>query len=171
MRFITRAAVFLAFCASAVADRAPDASAAIDRDVESLVQLLGDGVSVGYPEFRSVSFGKILGSEREDAVALFSIEGFHGGNVHFEYLAIFEAVEPAILGAKHSKSYRLAAVSRIGGRGWRTFDFKSVALLRNGVRLTGKKATDSDPSCCPSVPIQVLFRIDRDRIIESATGE
>jgi hypothetical protein len=103
MRFITPGVVLLGFCASAVADGTSDASAAINRDVESLVQLLGDGVSVGYPEFRSISFGKILGSEREDAVALFSIEGFGGGNGHFEYLAIFEAVDPTDLDAMHPK--------------------------------------------------------------------
>ena len=139
----------------------------IEKDVERLVSLFGDGVAVSYPRFRHTTFGKIFGSKREDAIALFNIEGFHGGNYHAEYLAFFEAVEPDHVAGYTNRLFRLVAVTQIGGRMWRSFDWKTIKLGSGSVTLSGKKWGPQDAACCPTVPIQVAFRVKEGFISES----
>src|SRR5437868_5607921 len=65
----------------------------INTEINRLVELYSDGIAVGYPEYRHVKFTDVLPGTGATAVALFSVEGFLGGNLHEEYLAIFEPVE------------------------------------------------------------------------------
>jgi len=131
----------------------------VEHEVERLVELFSDGIAVGYPEYRHVKFAKLLDGEGEAAVALFSVEGFLGGNLHEEYLALFEPVEAADIDGKKTNPYRLLAVRKIGGRGWRTFDWDTVQITPGAVRLRGKQWQAKDPGCCPTAPISVTFRV------------
>lgn len=139
----------------------------IDGEIDRLVALYSDGIAVGYPEYRHVKFAKVLESNGDVAVALFSVEGFLGGNLHEEYLAVFEPVEAADIDGRKTNPYRLLAVQKIGGRGWRTFDWDTVQFARGSVRLKGKQWKAQDPGCCPSAPIAVTFRISDDAIREA----
>ena len=141
--------------------------ALIEKDVDQLVALFSDGVAVEYHPYRHIEFGKILGSDQEDAVALFSIENFHGGTEDAEYLAFFQPVEQIQFAGRTTHPYRLVAVTKIGGRSWRSFDPKTMKLGSGFVALSGAKYGPEDAACCPSVPIQVTFRVNKGFISES----
>lgn len=136
---------------------APVPEASLDRDISRLVELFSDGQAYNDPAFRHVVYGKVFGGSRNDAIALFSIEGFQGGNLHAEYLAFFQAIEPQ--GGSAAQPFRLVAVTQIGGRGSRTFDWETARLGPGGVRLVGKRWGPDDASCCPSLPVSVSFRV------------
>ena len=156
---------FLAWSTAAFADAPRETF--IDGEIDRLVALYSDGVATGYPEYRHVKFAKILASDGDAAVALFSVEGFQGGNLHEEYLAVFEPVEAADIDGKKTNPYRLLVVRKIGGRGWRTFDWDTAQFARGSVRLKGKQWKAQDPGCCPSAPIAVTFRVRDDAISEA----
>lgn len=65
-----------------------------------------------------------------------------------------------------SHPYRLVAVAKIGGRGWRTFDWKSAKITSLSVTVSGLQWQDQDPGCCASKPITVTFRLEHERITE-----
>lgn len=110
----------------------------IDAEIDRLVALYSDGIAVGYPEYRHVKFAQLLGQGNDAAVALFSVEGFEGGNLHEEYLAVFEPVETADVDGKKTNPYRLLVARKIGERGWRTFDWDTVQIARGAITLNGK---------------------------------
>ena len=157
-------AVALAFPASAAET---SATKFIDAEIERLVALYSDGIAVGYPEYRHVKFAKLLEAGGDAAVALFSVEGFEGGNLHEEYLAVFEPVEGAEIDGRKTNPYRLLAAQKIGGRGWRTFDWDTVQIARGSIVLKGKKWTAADPGCCPSAAITATFRVRDDALVEA----
>jgi hypothetical protein len=160
--------ITLVVSVAAVAVAAPQSKTPIQKDIEKLVALYSDGFATSYPKYWHIEFGKIFGGSREDAVAIFSIEGFDGGNDDHQYLAFFEAVdmEPAVNGK--NRPFRLVAVTQIGGRGWREFDYQKVKQLgANFVTLNGQAYGPKDAMCCPSVPIQVTFHIKNCTISES----
>ena len=133
----------------------------VNAELGKLVDLLGDGIACEYPSFRAVKFGKLFQQGEDGVVALFSIEGFGGGNNNSEYLAIFEAVPRGGPARKKSKKYRLVAVTQIGGRWWRTFDNQSVVLGPSRVQISGKNWQPEDPGCCPSQAFTATFKIDQ----------
>jgi hypothetical protein len=157
----------LIFVVSISARASLSPQAFIQKDVDRLVALFSDGIAVNYPEYRHIEFGKIFPSGRDDAIVLFNVEGFQGGNDHAEYLAFFESFEQAQIAGVMSHPFRLVAVTQIGGRGWRSFDWKKVKLGSGCVSLDGLKCGPNDPECCPSVPIRVTFRVTEGFIAES----
>jgi hypothetical protein len=145
----------------------PDIPPYIDNAVTALVAQFSDGMAVSYPEFRYIVRGKVFDSGGKDAVAFFSIEGFHGGNYHAEYMALFAAVPPEGAGAdKNAHPFRLVAVAQIGGRGERTFRWKTARLRPNEITVSGLRWGKNDPGCCASRPIKVTFRVVNGNIVE-----
>lgn len=165
MRRLAFFALILISSMAAVA--APSRKLPIEKEVERLVALFSDGVAVEYPKSRHIEFGKIFGSEREDAIVLFSIEGFEGSNYHAEYLAFFESIEKTTVAGKPTRPFRLIAVTQIGGKRWRSFDGEGIKFGTGWVRLSGKKYGHEDADCCPTVPIQVTFCVKDGFISES----
>jgi hypothetical protein len=163
--YLLFAVAILAVTTSAHADESA-AAKFIDSEINRLVELYSDGIAVSYPEYRHVKFAKVLEQGGESAVALFSVEGFLGGNLHEEYLAVFEPVEAADIDGHKTNPYRLLAVQKIGGRGWRTFDWDTAQFARGSVRLKGQSWKAQDPGCCPSAPISVTFKLRDDAIVE-----
>lgn len=150
---------FIAIIAAESGMAGPPPKAPVEQSVEQLVALFSDGIAVGYPKYRHIEFGKIFGTEREDAVAIFNIEGFHGGNEDRQYLAFFESVEPDHTATRTSRPFRLAAVVQIGGRTWREFSWQKIKFGPASVTLTGLKYGAKDAACCPTVPIQATFLV------------
>jgi hypothetical protein len=138
----------------------------IEEDLKKLVALFSDGFATSYPQFQHIQFGRIFGSNLEDAVAIFNIEGFDGGNDHHQYLAFFKAVAPDP-DNKNFRPFQLVAVTQIGGRAWREFDWRNLKIGPNFVTLEGKTYGPKDAACCPSVPIQVTFQVTNGVISES----
>jgi hypothetical protein len=157
----------LAFTVTMTVLAAPSREALIEKNVDQLVALFSDGVAVEYPKYRHIEFGKIFGSDQEDVIALFSMEGFHGGNEDAEYLAFFQNVERVQIPGQIFRPFRLVAVTKIGGRSWRYFDWKTIKLGSGFVTISGEKYGPEDAACCPSVPIQVTFRVNKGLISES----
>jgi hypothetical protein len=157
----------LAFLVTIAAAAAPSRKALIETNVDQLVALFSDGVAVEYHPYRHIEFGKIFGSDQEDAIALFSIEDFHGGNEDAQYLAFFQSIDQLQFAGRTTHPFRLVAVTKISGRSWRSFDSKTIKLGSGFVTLSGKKYGPEDAACCPSVPIRVTFYVKDGFISES----
>jgi len=152
---------------TAVAAVAQPSKVPIEKEIGNLVALFSDGYAISYPQYWHIEFGKIFGTDREDAIAIFSIEGFDGGNDDHQYLAFFEAVDQVPAINSKSRPFRLVAVSQIGGRSWREFDWQKIKKIgTNFVTLTGNMYGPQDAACCPSVPIQVTFHVSSGTISE-----
>src|ERR1700741_4346373 len=116
----------LAFLVTISVAVAPSRKAFIENNVDQLVALFSDGIAVEVHPDRRIEFGKIFSSNQEDAIALFSLEGFHGGNEDAEYLAFFQSIEQVQMAGQTTRPFRLIAVTKIGGRSWRYFDLKTI---------------------------------------------
>lgn len=81
--------------------------------VQRLAELLRDSHATWYREATMVQFVKTGGEEV--ALAVFTVEGFGGGNNHTQYFAAF-SVEPDGQGAQH---FSFLDVLPIAGKGWR----------------------------------------------------
>ena len=136
---------------------APPTKTPIEQNVDQLVALFSDGLAVSYPKYRHIEFGKMFGTKRQDAVATFSIEGFHGGNEDRQYLAFLESVETDQAAGRTSRPFRLVAVVQVGGRMWREFNWQNMKFGPGSVTLSGLKYGAKDAACCPSVPIRATF--------------
>ena len=147
------------------AGAAPPSKAPIEKDINKLVGLFSDGLAISYPQYWQIEFGNVFGNGRQDAVAIFSLEGFDGGNDDHQYLALFKAVPPD--SALKPCPFRLVAVALVGGRLWREFDGQKIIIGTNSITLSGKKYGTKDAVCCPSVPIQVTFHLKDGVILES----
>ena len=145
----------------------PAAAGPIDQAVSRLVQLYGDGIAVNEPEFRSITYGHFFDEESADAIAMFSIEGFGGSNDHGEYIAFFQGVEPYQANGRKTRPFKLIATMQVGGREWRTFDWKSLAVRPGEVTISGKAWQPEDPGCCPSRTFTTSFRLREGRIVEA----
>ena len=165
-RFLPGFAVMIATWAGAThADVSADKF--IDAEIDRLVTLYSDGIAVGYPEYRHVKFARLRKGGGEDAIVLFSVEGFQGGNLHEEYLAVFEPVDAADITGKKANPYRLLATQKIGGRGWRTFDADGMQIAHGVIALKGKQWKADDPGCCPSAPVAATFLLRNDALVEA----
>jgi hypothetical protein len=139
----------------------------IQNDIKRLAAMFGDEFSTNYPAYTHIEFGKIFGGNQEDAVAIFSIEGFDGGNDDHQYLAFFKSTDTDPTLGRQPRPFRLVSVSQIGGRGWRYFDYQRIKQIgSNSVTLRGEKYGPTDAMFCPSVPIQVTFYVTNGFISE-----
>ena len=165
--------VLLALQAAALAAEVPPANPApdtarleIDNRVTGLIESFSDGSAVGYREFRTIAYGRLFGAAADDAVAMFSLEGFGGGNDVRQYLAFFAAPDPTEAVPGNARRYRLVAVRQVGGKYWRSFDGKTLKLDRRGVAVRGMAWSKDDPGCCPSLPTATVFAYDKGLIVE-----
>ncbi len=94
------------------------------------------------------------------AIAFFSIEGFHGGNTHTEYVAALTRSKRV---GGHPSKISLLGVIPIGRRGIRTVKSEDARIEERGdgfdVIVPALVYGPSDPMCCPSVGSQVRIRV------------
>jgi hypothetical protein len=131
---------------STPAAAAPADRQQIDRAISVLAGQFSDGIAVGLAQYRHIAFGRIFGGERDDAVALFSVEGYGGTNYHAEYLAFFASVPPEKAEGRKTRPFRLVAVIQVGGRGWRTFDYQNMMIRPQGVSCAAKLGAIRTPA-------------------------
>lgn len=84
--------------------------------IEKLVALLGDGYAVGYPA-ASMSQSLTLADQHPVVLAVFTVEGYKGGNNFRQFLAAFSPEQ-----AEGKTHYSLVDVIPIGAGGWRSLD-------------------------------------------------
>ncbi|MFL9709961.1 hypothetical protein [Methylobacillus sp. Pita1] len=87
---------------------------ALTAQVERLAALLSDGFAVGYPGATQTQVLSRHGQETT-TLAVFTVEGFGGGNNFRQYLAAFSSDEAA-----DKPYYSLLDVIPIGAGGWRS---------------------------------------------------
>ena len=138
----------------------------IQLRIKQLESLYSDGVAVGYPEFRQIQFTHLFESKNADAIAIFSIEGLHGGNGNSLYLAIFASVERGSWPKRKLNRYRLIGIERVGGKWWRILDWKSLRVEKSRLHFNGKRWLDNDAGCCPSQEFTTSFEITENGIRE-----
>lgn len=136
---------------SAHADAPPKTLAV---QIERLVELLGDGYSSGYPE---ASLYRLADPQQPDslAFAVFTVEGYGGGNGHVQYLAAFQRGQ----GRDGKEHYQFIDVTWIGGKSFRSIDdIDAMELLPAGgmrVHLSGMANSANDAPNFPSQPLRV----------------
>jgi len=151
----------------------PTQQAAMQLELDRLIAQFGDGVAETYSENPArIIYGNIFGEHQHDAVVLFNLEGYGGGNHHAEFIAFFSEQEQFEVAGKHTRPYLLVAVTKLGERGWRSFDFDSASIKKSAVTLKGKEMTSRDAMCCPSLAITRTFSIDEHgHLIEGKDGK
>ena len=100
--------------------------------IQNLTELLRDSYAVGYPEATIHKTIK-LSDDNEITLAVFTIEGFGGGNNHTQYLAGFTPEKDET----NKIHYQLIDVIPIGGKGSRgVFELNVNAKLDKKTRIT-----------------------------------
>ncbi|WP_417913181.1 hypothetical protein [Candidatus Electronema sp. TJ] len=137
----------------------------INNRVNALVILLSDNSADEYQEAREIAELDLDNDGHKLITALFSIEGFNGGNGHVQYLAVFVDRYEGI--STRPTRLTLLDFTPVGSKGWRSLCcFSSIRLVQNEVEInfdTKEYGTD-DPSCCPSVASHAVYRMKIDEI-------
>lgn len=147
--------------------------AAMQLELTRLTEQFGDGIAETYSENPArIVYGNFFDDHKNDAVVLFNLEGYGGGNHHAEFIAFFTEREQFDVAGKRNRPYLLVAVTKLGERGWRSFDFNSASIKQGTVTLKGKEMAPRDAMCCPSLTITRSFSVDEfDHIVESKDGK
>ena len=131
----------------------------INAKVTQLAAIMGDSFSQEYQRYRGI---QILRNDKEDllaAVAVFTIEGFAGGNNYTQFMAAFASL--SIEAEGHPKRMSLLDVMAIGGKGLRGVEFKNIRMRQSkqDVIITVPTAEygPKDAMCCPSIKSEAQF--------------
>lgn len=157
----------LAISPATTSSRAPaDAAFVVELGpkVDRLVELLRDGSATEDARARTITLVHLKEEDGElvapIAVVFLSIEAFHGGNGHTEYLAAFSRTTPPGAG---TAQVSLLGVIPVGGKGLRTLKFKEARVEPRDAGFEFVVPTlrygKSDAKCCPSVASEARFRV------------
>lgn len=145
-------ATLLLTCALGNAQPAAPEAKSVQEQVVHLVELLRDSYATGYPEATQVQTLKV--GDRSLTLAVFTIEGFNGGNNYTQYLALFSA-DVSEAGAVYQ---RLVDVMPIGAGGWRAVQPLAAKVVSEPAQvpllidLPGMENTAGDAVNFPSRP-------------------
>lgn len=140
---------------------------ALTIQIQHLVNLLSDGYAVGYPKatiFQTVKTRK----NNEITLAVFTIEGFGGGNNFSQYFAIFSP-ETTENGKQH---FMLIDVIPIGGGGWRSIERLNAKTKSDPkadetiITIDALENTDDDSPNFPSKKIAINLILKSGRLNE-----
>jgi len=136
-------------------------------EVRKLAESMTDGVATMYDEYVKIKYTDLsfTPGDKMDAVVLFSMEGWHGGNGYYQFVAVF--VHGSNDGwAPHWQfhEFRLAGVTRVGMDYERSFD--DFTVEGDLIYFTGSAWTDKDAHCCPTGTAKATFQINEYSIIE-----
>ena len=132
----------------------------VGAKVTELAAMMGDSHSVSSPEYRGIR----IATDREGgavAVAIFTIEGFGGGNNYIQYMAVFASLDAEAAGRPPRMS--LLDVMAVGGKGIRAVESGNIKIRRSKndvvVTVPTKNYAPSDAMCCPSIKSEAQFTI------------
>lgn len=132
---------------AAAADAVPKQLA---LQVSRLAQLFSDGHAVGYPKATLHQSVKNRDGQ-EFVLVVFTVQGFGGGNMFSQYIALFERSADA----KGKDYFSLTDVMSIGGKGWRTIDKLNPRVLPPRAKealLVQIDATENAAEDAPNFP-------------------
>ncbi|MCB5187190.1 hypothetical protein LG200_04120 [Methylobacillus caricis] len=146
---------------------APGVPKPLAAQIDHLVSLLSDGDAVGYPE--AIQFQALnTHPSQEVTLAVFTVEGFGGGNNFRQYLAAF-SLEKTTTGQPH---YSLIDVMPIGAGGWRSINSLHARLIgetKNGGSIFTIKALENISDDAPNFPskkVILKFVLENSRLKE-----
>ena len=141
-----------------------------------LVALLKDPYAEEYPAARGMQIFHEKPTGMDVVVTVLTIESFGQGNNHTQFLAVFATLGETFDDRPNGLS--LLDVMAIGGKGWRSIDFKSIKVGKEKGQITVRVPTmeyaPNDPMCCPSVKSAAVFAIDHQvggRLVEMKKEE
>jgi hypothetical protein len=146
---------------------APSIPKPLSAKIQNLVTVLSDRYAVGYPKATMIQTIK-GGSNIDITLAVFTIEGFGGGNNYSQYLAAFspETMEDG------KQPFRLIDVMRIGGGAWRAIqklNAKSTPELKSDeatIVIEALENTDDDSPNFPSKKSTITLVLKNGRFHE-----
>lgn len=133
----------------------------IDKELEQLIELINDNYSGEYKEARTVlypdeSHGYVL--------TFFAIEGSGGGNNGQMYMAQWWPNWPKGYDPDRENTpdqvigYSLDGVLQVGSSGTYTISPEQTVFTDDyQIVLHGFASGESDPRCCPSIPISLTY--------------
>ncbi len=95
------------------------------------------------------------GDGRNDAVVLYTLEGFDESNLYLQYLAVFVSRG----GVLRYVTHRI-----VGGKGRRSLELDGVSGGK--ILLKTKEHRPGDASCCPSKKGRARFVLDKRKLKE-----
>jgi|APLak6261659701_1056019.scaffolds.fasta_scaffold42826_1 hypothetical protein len=146
---------------------APSIPKPLSAKIQNLVTALSDGDAVGYSKATMIQTIK-GGFNTDVTLAVFTIEGFGGGNNYSQYLAAFspETMEDG------KQPFRLIDVMRIGGDAWRAIqklNAKSTPELKSDeatIAIEASENTDYDSPNFPSKKSTITLVLKNGRFHE-----
>jgi hypothetical protein len=94
---------------------------------------------------------------KTDLAVFYTLEGFGGGNLYLQYLAIFTNVNGKLsyLTSKH-----------IGGKDNRSISSETAVISNGKIKVNTLEYLRTDASCCPSKKGSAQFILDKGKIKE-----
>jgi hypothetical protein len=134
----------------------------VAKKVTALIELIRDAKAEEFQEARCIHMYRTAHGTTV-AVAIFTVEGFWGGNNYTQYMAVFANLAE-VVESRTPKLLSLRDFAAIGGGGWRNIDPKNVAITSQGeaitINLSTKEYGPDDPGCCPSKKSNSVYLID-----------
>ncbi len=160
---ITLQSVLFAYAKPITADTMPPA---LSQQIVRLVDLLSDGYAVGYPDATMTNTQQIE-PDKTMTFAVFTIEGFSGGNNHGQYLAVFLNS----INEEEQVYYQLIDVIHIAGKSWRSIlelQPKITRLSADKIKISIKalENTSGDGPNFPSKPTIIHLLLHNNRLID-----
>jgi hypothetical protein len=147
----------------------PLSEKALLPQIERLVQLLKDSHAEGYPP-GTMAQAINLKHDRQIVLAVFTVEGFGGGNNHTQFLAAFETDSDSA-----QPYYSLVDVIPVGGKGWcgiEHLNARATEPEKSGQLSIDIDAMDVGPEDAPNFPTiksVVHLTLNRSRLVESSS--
>ena len=148
-------------------------AAVIHREIDKLVALYTDGFAYNTAKMRHIAFGSLFDTERQDAVAFFSLGGVDNSNVDFEYVAIFaqgQGRDMSHVKGPKERPFHLVTTAMVGNRGTRTLTWETAKIRQGQIVVQGMRWAEGDAGCCPTKPIEVTFNISA-KLVDELTPD
>ncbi len=135
----------------------------LDKQIDAIITDMkaGDQHAAEYRKVRRYHKLDVDEDGIKDVIALFTIEGFNGGNNYHFYIAALRG---------NGDEFSFIDAIEIGREGNRHIDFNEVTV-RNGKIVVGtreyvRNSQQFDPNCCPSKKAQAVFEIKNGKLQE-----
>jgi hypothetical protein len=162
-------AFLCSFCILGVAKAGPPiAQKPLTAQIERLNELLRDSHAVGYPA-ATMAQAIDLRAERQIVLAVFTVEGFGGGNNHSQFLAAFETD-----GDTKPPHYSLIDVIHIAGKGWRGIEKLNARVVQQpkggniNIEIDALEVGPEDPPNFPSKKSIISVLLSEGRLVEKS---
>lgn len=141
----------------------------LHENVDTLATLLGDGIAKEFRAARHVLFtivedGYVPTRHADLAMVFFTLGGIGGSNGYSTFLAVFRQVDSAPNPNRTPRPWRLVAVTRAAGKGFRDLRLDEAFIRGATVEVPGKMYDKGMGTS--RLPIVSTFRLEDERIVD-----